>query len=113
FTNQTVVKIGKISFSIYMVHQVIFAFARYAYLEKITTLWALVLITITILISYITYKFIENPFRDIKLFSTRKVLFLVIPVFLVSSTASLYIYALGGIIKDHPELNIYKDHSEI
>lgn len=112
-TNRPLVTIGKISFSIYMVHQVVFAFARYAYLEEITALWALVLVAITLSISFFTYHYIENPFRNPQLFSIKKVLALLIPVFLISSAASLYIYSVGGIIRDYPALNIYRDKSTI
>ncbi|WP_158860513.1 acyltransferase family protein [Lunatibacter salilacus] len=108
FENQVVVTIGKISFSIYMMHQLIFAFARYAYLEEITVAWAFLLILLTISVSFLTYRYIENPFRNHQLFSIRKVLVILIPLFLVSSAASFYIYSVGGIIKDYPVLDVYK-----
>ena len=109
FENKLAVTIGKISFSIYMMHQLIFAFSRYAFLEEITSFWAFNLVALTIAVSFLTYHFIENPLRNHKAFSFKKVLLILIPVFLVGSIASLYIYSIGGIIKDYPELSVYKE----
>lgn len=111
FKNKGAITIGKISFSIYMMHQLVFAFARYAFLEEITATWSIVLMAITIGLSFITYQWIENPFRNHQLFTFRKVLAFLIPVFIISSTAGLYIYSIGGIIKDYPAMNMYKDQT--
>jgi len=59
-------------------------------------------------ISFLTYHFIENPFRNNQLFSMKSVLFILGPVFLVSTAVSFYIYTVGGIIKDYPALDVYK-----
>lgn len=112
FKNKLAITLGKISFSIYMMHQLVFAFARYAFLEEITATWSIVLLAITIGFSFITYQWIENPFRNHQLFSFRKVLAFLVPVFIISSTAGLYIYSIGGIIKDYPAMNMYKDQPD-
>jgi peptidoglycan/LPS O-acetylase OafA/YrhL len=112
FENKIAVTIGKISFSIYMMHQLIFAFARYAYLEEITASWAILLVGLTFGVSFLTYYFIENPFRNTRVFTNRSVLVVLVPVFLIGSSLSLYIYSIGGIIKDYPELGVYKDEYE-
>lgn len=113
FENRIAVWIGKISFSIYMMHQLILAFSRYAYLETITPFWAAILFLLTIAISALTYHLIENPLRNTEFLSFKKVLVILIPIFLLSSLSSFYIYSVGGIIKDYPELSIYRETSQM
>lgn len=106
FTNKAIVGIGKISFSIYMWHQLVFAFARYTFLEEITESWAIVLILITILLSIITYNLIENPFRNHKTISTKTVLVVCVSVLIITTTSAFYLHYISGIIKDYPELGL-------
>ncbi|HTO14684.1 MAG TPA: acyltransferase [Edaphocola sp.] len=106
--NKIIVFIGKISFSLYMWHQLIFAFTRYVLLEKINFLQGLLLIIITFILSLFTYYVIENPFRDRKRFATKKVIIILGIVFFISTTSSLYVYLKGGVIKDFPSLGLYK-----
>ena len=104
--NGVVVYIGKISFSLYLWHQVIFAFMRYTYLETISVSMSLVLITITFIFSVITYHFIENIFRNRKLLSTKSVLISIGVVFILSTSSALYIYLIGGVYKEFNSLDI-------
>lgn len=97
FQNPIAVYIGKISFSLYLWHQLIFAFSRYAYYEKITISNSLMLVSLTFLLSIFTYHFIENPFRNRKLFSTKKVLTILNITFLLSTSSALFIYFIGGV----------------
>jgi peptidoglycan/LPS O-acetylase OafA/YrhL len=106
--NKLVVYIGNISFSLYMWHQVIFAFSRYSLFEKIGMLQYFLLIAVVILLSVLTYHFIENPFRDKNVLSTRKVLVIVGTFFIITSVSSFYIYSIGGIYKDFPSLGLYR-----
>ncbi len=108
FESKIAMGLGKISFSVYMIHQVVFAFARYAFLEEITNTWAILLSILILGISSLTYHWIENPFRNYQLFSFRKVIVILVFFFVISSITSLYIYSIGGLIKDFPELNLYK-----
>ncbi|NJB85022.1 peptidoglycan/LPS O-acetylase OafA/YrhL [Lewinella marina] len=101
--------IGSISFSLYMWHQLIFAFARYAFLEEITPGWAVALTGLTLVMSVITYYGIENPFRDRKVMSTRTVLLFTGGLFLLSTGSAFYVYTIGGIVKDYPQLALYRD----
>lgn len=66
--------IGLISYSAYLWHQPVFAFARiYTRHENLSVTSYLILITITFILSYLTYILIEQPFRK-KTFSTKRVL---------------------------------------
>lgn len=105
-SNRLLVGVGKISFSLYMWHQIIFAFARYCLIEEMTVSYALLLIILVIVLSIITYYFIENPFRDRTFIKTKPLLIIVGSLFLITSAASFYVYAIGGIIKDVPELGL-------
>lgn len=112
FQNPIVVYIGKISFSLYLWHQLVLAFSRYAFFEKITFLNSLILVAITLILSILTYHFIENPFRNRKLFSTRKVLTILSITFLLSTSSALYIYFIGGVYKDFNAIGLTTEDVE-
>jgi peptidoglycan/LPS O-acetylase OafA/YrhL len=69
------VGIGLISYSAYLWHQPIFAFFRVSQLHNPTPEAFLPLIALTLLLSWGSWKFIENPFRQRKKFS-RKFIFI-------------------------------------
>jgi len=105
-TNRLLVGVGKISFSLYMWHQIIFAFARYCLIEEMTVPYALSLIVLVVILSISTYYFIEKPFRDRSFIKTKPLLIIVSSLFLITTVSSFYVYAIGGIIKDVPELEL-------
>ena len=106
--NPVVRFIGNISFSLYMWHQLVFAFARYAFVEEITPGWAVTLSLITLVLSVATYYGIENPFRKPQVMKTRTVLLIVGTAFMITTGSAFYIYTIGGVVKDYPELNLYR-----
>jgi len=55
--------IGLISYSAYLIHQPLFAFARISSLDPLTSTHYLGLIIVTFSLSFVAWKFIENPFR--------------------------------------------------
>ncbi|MEX9794303.1 acyltransferase family protein [Morganella morganii] len=56
--------IGVLSYSIYLWHHPIFAFARNYYINEPSRFVMLMLILLTVFLSYISWKFIESPFRS-------------------------------------------------
>ncbi|MDX2281767.1 MAG: acyltransferase [Saprospiraceae bacterium] len=102
--------IGKISFSLYMWHQIVFAFSRYFLVEEITLGYSILLSIIIILLSIMSYFLIENPFRNRAKIKTKPLLLIVILSFILITCSSLYVYFIGGIIKDVPELGITKSN---
>jgi hypothetical protein len=105
-SNKIVVFIGKISFSLYLWHQIIFAFARYFLLPEITPVYALILSLLILAISIFTYYFIEQPFRNRHLVQTKTLAWIVLSSLIILSFSSYYIYLKDGVIKDFPELGI-------
>lgn len=105
-SNKLVTGIGKISFSLYMWHQIIFAFARYFIIKEASAVSSIVLSLIVLLLSIFTYYFIENPFRKKSVIKTKPLLIITGLSFVLITGMSFYIYAIGGIIRDVPELGI-------
>jgi len=105
-TNKLLTGIGKISFSLYMWHQIVFAFSRYFLIEEITVPYAIILSIIVVLLSIITYYTIENPFRNRRLIKTKTVLIIVSVSLFLISIASLYVYMVGGNIKNVSKLGL-------
>ena len=108
FKNRIFVFIGKISFSLYMWHQIVFGFARYSFVEEMNVPLAVFLCIIILILSVITFYFIENPFRNKVLFPFQNVILGLGILFIVSTSISFYVYSIGGIIKDYPSLDLYK-----
>lgn len=109
-SNRVFTGIGKISFSLYMWHQIVFAFSRYFLVNEITLNYAIALSIIVVVLSIITYFTIENPFRNRNKIKTKPLLIIVSFSFLIITSASLYVYMVGGIIKNVPELGINKSN---
>ena len=75
---QIIVLIGLISYSLYLWHQPIFALYRNFNLTPLAPLDIFILIVSIFLISFISYKFIEKPFRQKKINHSGKILLVMI-----------------------------------
>ena len=104
--NPVLTYIGRISFSLYMWHQVVLAFSRYALWEDLSPLRSAVNIVVIVGLSVLTYHVIERPFRNAKAMSFRAVVAWLLPVFVVTMGAAGYIYSKAGVIRDVPALGI-------
>jgi len=93
-----------------MWHQIVFAFSRYFLVDEITLIYAIALSIIVLVLSIITYFTIENPFRNRSKIKTKPLLIIVSFSFLIITSASLYVYMVGGNIKNVPELGINKSN---
>jgi peptidoglycan/LPS O-acetylase OafA/YrhL len=86
------VGIGLISYSAYLWHQPLFAFARIYALEELTTLVIILLCILTIILAYLSWRFVEQPFRkQDNILSSRKT------IFSLSLIATMFFGLLGGI----------------
>lgn len=95
--------LGRMSLSVFLWHQPLFAFYRYLYADEITITVLLSIIVITILLSFFTYYFIEKIIRSN--FLSRCVLIL---SFIVVNVFALWVYSIGGAVRAVPELDICK-----
>ena len=107
--NPLIVAVGKISFGLYMWHQVILAYARYAF-GALTPLRLAVVFVLTLVLSVATYRFVEQPFRRRETVSTRTLLATVSAVLALSTALALVAYLRAGVLRDVPELDIVAAH---
>lgn len=72
--NRAFVAVGLISYSAYLWHQPLFAFARHRSLNEPSHLVFVVLSFVTIILAYYTWKFVEKPFRSKNLLGRKFIL---------------------------------------
>lgn len=70
--------IGLISYSAYLWHQPLFAFARHRILEEPSQALLASLAVISLPLAYLTWRFVERPFRNKSRFSTKCIFLLVV-----------------------------------
>lgn len=104
--NRYLVGIGLISFSLYMWHQVILAFARYFVYPELRLPQLLMVLALTMALSVLSYRLVERPFRDRRRVGTRRLLSAVAAAFVIANGLGLYLYLRGGVISDVPEFDV-------
>ena len=77
--------IGLISYSAYLIHQPLFAFSRLGTYLPLSHLQIISLIFITFILAYLSYKFVETPFRRGRI----SLKFTIIPLFVVLCAAAV------------------------
>ena len=100
------VAIGRISFSLYMWHQIVLAYMRYLWTQELHLVHLVVFFVVTFILSILSYYAIEQPFRDRKRMKTSTVLLTVLLGVVATTGFSFYVYQRAGVIKDFPELGI-------
>jgi peptidoglycan/LPS O-acetylase OafA/YrhL len=91
FAVKPLVFVGKISYSLYLVHWPIFVFAFYVFGAQLTWEHRVGLLLLTFLVAVISWLCIETPFRDKKVFGSRKAIFTAAAV----STTALVLFGLA------------------
>lgn len=94
-SNRATVSLGLISYSLYLWHQPIFAIVRYQSLGDPTVIIRLAMISTAIVLAVLSWKFIEQPFREASRISRKTLVQLAIGF-------SVFFVILGviGIVKD-------------
>lgn len=87
-TSKIVVGIGMISYSAYLWHQPIFAFARNYRLQQPSLILYTGLIFFTLALAYISWKYVESPFRDKKQVGRKR-------IFMITATGSIAFILVG------------------
>jgi len=85
------VKIGLISYSAYLWHQPLFAFARILSTNSPSLTLMISLVFITLILAWFSWKFIETPFRK-KVYFERKEIF----IFAIAGTAVIVLFGVLG-----------------
>jgi peptidoglycan/LPS O-acetylase OafA/YrhL len=107
-SNPVSVYLGKISFSLYMWHQLYLAFGRYFVFEHINYQHALILGVLILATSALSYQLVEQPFRDKKRTTPKMVLAFTALMFLLNVGFAFYLYKINGVVRDVPELGLSK-----
>ena len=99
--------LGRHSFPVYLWHQVVIAFLRYAVFPNVTFAFVMLSVILTIGLSFATIKFMEG----LRSISKGKMLAVCIPSATLLCAISLVIFLKAGVIHDIPELGISKDNA--
>lgn len=93
--------LGKMSFSIFVWHQIIIAFYRYFVTNEISLVFIIAYLSVVACVSFISYKLIECriPNND-------KTVIICFVLALFTTSVSAYIYMRAGVVRNVPELNI-------
>jgi peptidoglycan/LPS O-acetylase OafA/YrhL len=102
------VSIGLISYSAYLWHQPLFVFARHRSLTEPSSLVFAVLSILSLILAYISWKYIEAPFRNSGIF-TRKQIF----SFTAIGSVAFIIFGLIGHYSEGYKFRIDRNFSEI
>ncbi len=108
--NALLAKIGAASYSIFIWHQILLAFYRYTITNKFTIGSYVILLVLTVVLSWLSYQFVEQKIPEV--LKTKKgkqcVYLLTIVAFALLTIYSGYIYIKAGVVRDIPELGISK-----
>lgn len=102
--NRPFVFLGKISFSLYMWHQVLLSFCRYTLVQEMQFVHLCAVWGATLIVSVASYWYIEQPFRDRCSISAKRLFVILLIMFVVVNGAALGIYSNAGVVRDVPEL---------
>ena len=94
-SQKLLVGIGLISYSAYLWHQPLFVFYRHAPIVETSRTGFILLILLTFFLSYLSWRFIESPFRN-KSAICRKRIF----AFALSTSAIFFMIGVSGYFKD-------------
>jgi peptidoglycan/LPS O-acetylase OafA/YrhL len=105
--SKVLASLGRMSLSIFLWHQPLFAFYRYFFSDELSLLVLTSLIIVTLILSTLTYYIIER--RLIITIVSRTCLVI---AFLAVNVIALWIYQQGGVVRDVPELDIYEGSAD-
>ena len=91
-----IVGIGLISYSAYLWHQPLLAFARHRLLGEVSDLMLITLCCISLVMAWLSWKFVEAPFRNRKTFTRNKVFLFSIGCIFIFSSLGISIHLKKG-----------------
>ena len=110
--------VGKISYSLYLWHYLLFSYAN-SYFQRMESIWTevnlsyyikLLLIIISVLLSIITYNYIEKPFRSKKKISTKLFINIILISFILLITFFGYSYSTRGFTDNYIKKTHFIQH---
>ena len=99
-----IVGIGLISYSAYLWHQPILAFARYRVLGDLPDPVLLILCALSLLVAWGSWKYVEAPFRNRQKFSRKS-------IFLISASGIVTFSVIGLVLFFSNGFSTYKDNA--
>lgn len=102
-------KIGVASYSIYIVHQPVIAFTRYLFTSSISGLVFIIVVFITAVLSVLAYRVEKVSLTCSKNKNIIRYFIICISFVVVICGFSGFIYLKAGVVRDIPELNVYKE----
>lgn len=102
FKDNTLAFVGKMSFSIFVWHQIVIAFYRYSFSSRITILSLLCYLLFVFVLSWITYYFVEQKIKP-----SNKAFIITLASDVVVSLIAGLIYLNAGVVRDVPEIDAY------
>jgi peptidoglycan/LPS O-acetylase OafA/YrhL len=95
-STKTFVGIGLISYSAYLWHQPIFAFARIELIEPPSNILMGFLVLATFFLAYGSWKYIEKPFRQRDIIGKKELIYILIALSIIILYSSLYILKISN-----------------
>ena len=105
------VGVGLISYSLYLWHQPIFAFAKHINLYELNDTTFILLIFLSIFMAFISWKFIEKPYRVKNRIAPKTVLFHSLIGILIIGGSGIFIHLSNGIESRAPDY--LNNHNQI
>lgn len=114
--NPVFVFIGKISYSLYLWHWIIYSFYDYLSIGRIGYQEKVILIFLTVILAYFSWRYIEQPFRDNQRFTLRNtvvgyisvlIIFLAVGLGLYKSKGARFRFKDGGILESFNKDSVF------
>ena len=112
---KSLVFFGLISYSAYLWHQPVFAFARHRFSSELSAHWLILLTIISILFAILSWKWIETPFRSQKMISSSSIFRISILGILSFSSIGILLSTSNGLLdlRNENERQIYEQFLNI
>lgn len=106
--NKVLAAVGAASYSIFIWHQVVLAFCRYSITSRFTVAVFLLILLVTAILSWLSYKFIEQTTtKALKTIRGKRIIYAgTLSLFMLLNVFAAYVYYNAGVARDVPELYV-------